>query len=326
MNNILVTGARGLVGSNLVKTLLSITDDKIVCMHTGSLNKTRLQYQGITDDNIVWVQGILQDKDFVERTINNYEITDVYHLAAVSVVRKASRNPIVCFDTNVRGTWNLLEACRTSGTVNRFIGMSSDKAYGEHSELPYKEDFALKAVNTYDASKAMEDILIRTYAYNYGLNAVVARACNIYGPGDFNYSRIIPNSIRRILDGERPIIWKGVNDYIREFVYVQEVVVALIHMCGASVKYRGEAFNIATGDIWSVERMVNEIADIMHSDLRAEIIEKELTFKEIPKQYLDGAKLKEALNVKPGMVFSIRDKGMAKTIDWYTKVFENGVK
>lgn len=318
MNNVLVTGTTGFVGSNIAKRLVKGGKaDRVVGIHLDSLDWHQLSMQGI-DEGITWCNGSLEDQDFLKRVINMYEIDTIFHMAAVSIVRIASRTPTVAWNTNVKGTWNILEAARLSGTVESFVGASSDKAYGVHSVLPYEEHFSLNAVNTYDASKAMEDILIRTYAHNYGLNAVVTRSCNIYGPGDFNFSRIIPNSIRKLLKNESPIIWKGVHKYIREFVYIDDLVQANMVLAENAEKYRGEAFNIATGDIYSVEELVNKIADYMGKDIRVSVVEKELEFKEIPEQYLSPDKI---FSTGWSPKFSLVRGGAEGTIDFYTKVF-----
>lgn len=323
MENVLVTGAAGFVGSNIVARLLLSKEIKtIVGMHIDSLSPARLDFQNISNPNVTWVKGSLEDLDFLDRVINTYEIDTIFHMAAVSVVRKASRNPLVCFKTNIGGTWNILDSARRSKTVKAFVGASSDKAYGEHDELPYKEDFSLKAINTYDASKACEDILIRTFAHNYGLPAVVTRACNIYGPGDFNYSRIIPNSIRKLSNDESPIIWKGVNDYVREFIFINDLVDANLLLATQCEKYRGHAFNIASGDVFRVEDLVNRVGLLMGKSIKASIVEKELEFLEIREQYLSGDKLM-GLGWKPAHTI---DDGLAATIGWYKDVFDLGVK
>ena len=323
MDNILITGITGFVGSNIAKELLRRNNSNVIVgIHLDELSEQRLKHQGI-DKGITWVRGSVEDYKFLERVINMYEITTVFHMSAVSIVRIASRNPLVTFRTNVEGTWNILEASRQSGTVKSFVGASSDKAYGDHAVLPYRETDTLNAVNTYDASKAMEDILIRTYAHNYGLNAVVTRSCNIYGPGDFNYSRIIPNSIRKLINNESPIIWKGVNKYVREFVYIDDLVSANLLLAEKAEEYKGEAFNIATKDIWQVESLINKLSSIMHKTIRASIVEKELEFLEIPEQYLAPDKISKT-GWKP--LYNFEDQGAQYTIDWYKKVFSEGVK
>lgn len=325
-SKILITGATGFVGSQILKNYIHKGNyEVIVCPHISSLNRERLDYQLDTEfaDNVVFTQGNLTDLEFVLRTINAYEIDTVYHMAAESIVRIAKRDPITCFNSNIKATWNLLEASRNSQTVKSFVGASSDKAYGTHNELPYREHFALRALNTYDASKACADILMRSYAHNYGLNVVVTRACNIYGQGDFNYSRIIPNSVRRLLEKKSPIIWKGVHDYVREFVYVDDMVEACILLANKAEELKGQAFNISTQDIWRVEDMVNKICELMNVDIRATVEEKELDFLEIPKQYLDDSKLKN-LGWKPK--FGILQEGLERTVDWYKMVLSKGVR
>lgn len=323
MKRILLTGATGFVGSAIAKIISRDYDyEVLVATHISTLSEDRLEMQG-TDIGVTWVQGSLTDYQFLARTVNAYEIDTIIHMAAESIVRIASRDPLTCFRTNIEGTWNLLEVARQSKTVKAFVGASSDKAYGVHKELPYKEDFSLNAVHTYDASKACADILMRTYAHNYGLPVVVTRGCNIYGPGDFNYSRIIPNSIRRLMEDKSPIIWNGVHNYVREFIHADDVASAILLLTSKAESVRGRAFNLSHGDKWRVEDLVNFIAETMEKPIKVSVVDKELEFLEIPEQYLDGSALAE-LGWKPS--YTIRDGGIESTIDWYLDVFERGIK
>lgn len=329
MKNVLLTGVTGLTGSAVARNLLeNYPQVNIVGVHHGYLSDDRLKYQGIFGKGIFFEKADINNYHRMRELINKYEIDSIIHLAAVTIVRIASRDPLVCFNANVVGTLNLLEAARQSTTVKTFIGATSDKAYGDHEVLPYKEDFAIQPLHTYAGSKGMADILLRTFAHQYDMNICVVRSCNVYGPGDFNYTRIIPNSVRRINDGDQPVIWEGVNEYIREFIYVDDAASAIVAIQeGMELDpdhFKGQAFNLSTGDVWKVEDMVNHIAKVMNSDIRAHIEPVELEFQEIIAQYLDGSKLREYTGWTPK--YTIENGGLENTVRWLQGVFKDGVK
>ncbi len=304
MKNILVTGANGFVGSAL-------------CDRLGGLNKTVVglirdrNYKSRRDtlDNISVVYGDMRDYDIVRYAVSKYEIDTIFHVGAITILKMATEDPMTCYQTNIMGTVNVLEAARECGHVNKIVVASSDKAYGVHENLPYKEDFALLASDPYSTSKSCTDLIAQSYAYTYDLNTSVVRSGNIFGPGDLNKSRIIPGSILRILEGERPVIYSGVGNYKREFMYIDDVLDAYMSVQDRGLK--GEAYNVGGSGFQNIFDTVNIIIEEMGVDIEPQILEKD--FIEIKEQYLDQSKL-EALGWK--CKYDIR-QGIRAAIPWY---------
>lgn len=253
--------------------------------------------------------GDILDFEFLKRIISDYEIELIYHCAAQSIVRIANIHPRYCFEDNIMGTVNILEAVRQINTKIKVVVASSDKAYGEHIHLPYIEDMALQSGDTYSTSKACADLIAQSYFKTYGINVNIVRSANIYGRGDMNLSRLIPNTITKILKKESPVLYSGVIDYMREFVFVDDVCLAYISIAGSGKS--GEAYNVGTGDICRVGDLIGEICQIMEWKKGVEIVEKK--FPEIQTQYLSSEKIK-GIGWIPQ--FSLKD-GLRKTIDWY---------
>ena len=215
--NVLITGINGFVASNLAKNLVG-KGANVVGMLKDISTFNALEELGI-EDKVNVTFGDITDAHAVRRTVNKYEVDACFHLAAMSTVRICSRDPIVAFRTNVEGTWNVLEACRNAKTVKAVVVASTDKCYGVPEKLPYKEGDMLNGLATYDATKACTDIVARSFAYNYNMPISVTRCCNIYGPGDLNLSRIIPNTIRRVVAGKPAMLWNDSAAMVREFIY-----------------------------------------------------------------------------------------------------------
>lgn len=318
MKNILITGIGGFVGGMLAKRLVD-QGYEVTGIVQDQRKYDNLAYLGIRD-KVNTCRGSVTDYEFVARLLNQYSIDTVFHLAAVSIVRHAAQHPTTCFEANIKGTWTVLEACRIHGGAKAILVASSDKAYGEHKTLPYTEDFALKACHTYDASKACEDIIGRTYAVNYDLPVVVSRSSNIYGPGDFNFSRIIPNTIRRALHDESPIIWKGVHDYVREFIYIEDVIDAMLALVKHIGTTKGEAYNFAGLEHAKVYDIVRGLLDAMgKQSLEIKTPEREGMFLEIKEQYMNGDKIHKATGWLPKVNLN---KGLGETIRWYEKLYK----
>ena len=241
---------------------------------------------------------------------------DDSHLAAQAIVGTANKSPISTFETNIKGTWNVLEACRQLGT-KRTIAASSDKAYGEHEKLPYKEEFCLSGLTPYEASKSCTDILARTYAKTYGLPIAVTRCGNIYGGGDLNWSRIIPGTIRSVLNNERPII-RSDGTLIRDYIYILDVVNAYIIITEQldRKEVAGEAFNLGTKMPLSVLELVKKIITLTQRKIEPQILNE--VKNEIRAQYLDWAKAKRILGWEP--MYSL-DEGLKETLQWYREFF-----
>lgn len=310
MSNILVTGANGFVGSAICDRLLKMNKTVV-----GLVRDRNYKSRRDILDNISVVYGDLRDYDIVRYAVSKYEIDTIFHVGAITILKMATADPKTCFQTNLMGTVNVLEAARECGHVNKVVVSSSDKAYGVHENLPYREDFALLASDPYSTSKSCTDLLAQSYAYTYGLNTSIIRSGNIFGPGDLNKSRIIPGSILRILNGERPVIYQGVGSYKREFMYIDDVVNAYMFVQDRGLK--GEAYNIGGAGFLNIFDTVKIVIEEMGVDIEPQILEKD--FIEIKEQYLDPTKLQ---NLGWECKFEIR-KGIEAAIPWYKEYHKN---
>ena len=306
-----VTGGTGLLGGWLVRQLLDAGAD-VVCVVRDWVPQSDLVQSNL--DKVKIVRGDVRDQELLERVLGEYEIDTVFHLAAQTIVGIANRNPVSTFETNVGGTWLLLEACRRSPTVNQIVLASSDKAYGDHDHLPYDEDTPLSGQHPYDVSKSCADLIARTYAVTYGLPVVTTRCGNFYGGGDLNWNRIVPGTIRSVLRSQRPII-RSDGKYIRDYFYVEDGAAAYILLAeklAESPELHGQAFNFSNEIQVTVSELVDKILELMGSDLKPEILNQ--ASNEIRHQYLSAAKARKALNWRP--LFSL-DEGLQQTISWY---------
>jgi CDP-glucose 4,6-dehydratase len=264
------------------------------------------------------VRGDVRDQELLERTLGEYEIISVFHLAAQTTVGVANRNPVSTFDVNIRGTWTLLEACRRSPRVQQIVMASSDKAYGDQEVLPYDEKTPLQGRHPYDASKSCADLIGQTYARTYGLSVAITRCGNFYGGGDLNWNRIVPGTIRSILRGERPVI-RSDGSYVRDYFYVEDGAAAytlLIEQLAARPELRGEAFNFSNELQITVLQLVEKILAAMSSNLEPDV-RNEAT-NEIKSQYLDATKARKVLNWSPSFTL---EAGLQSTIQWYKQYF-----
>ena len=307
-----VTGATGLVGSWLVSSLVAAGAD-VVCLVRDRVPQSGLVRTGAIE-GVKVVAGDLRDGATLERALGEYEIDTVLHLAAQTTVGVANLNPLSTFETNIGGTWALLEACRRTPTVKQVVVASSDKAYGDQEQLPYHEGMPLQGRHPYDVSKSCTDLIARTYAATYGLPVAITRCGNFYGGGDLNWNRIVPGTIRSILRGQCPII-RSDGNYVRDYFYVEDgvaVYLLLAECLAARPELRGEAFNFSNESQVTVLELVNRILELMGSDLRPEI--RNEASNEIRRQYLSAAKAREQLGWAP--LFTL-DEGLRKTIAWY---------
>ena len=312
-----VTGATGLVGGWLVRRLLDLGTD-VICLVRDWVPQSELVHTRLIEQVKV-VRGDVREQAFLERALGEYEIDTVFHLAAQTIVGIANRNPVSTFETNVQGTWALLEACRRSPTVKQIVVASSDKAYGDQEKLPYDEDAPLQGQHPYDVSKSCADLIAQTYAVTYGLPVVITRCGNFYGGGDLNWNRIVPGTIRSILRGERPII-RSDGSYIRDYFYVEDGAVAytlLAERLAENPDLRGEPFNFSNELQVTVLELVQRILAVAGSDLQPDI-RNEAT-GEIRHQYLSTAKAREQLGWTP--LFGL-EEGLRRTIDWYCDYFK----
>ncbi len=323
-NRILVTGAGGFVGSWLARALAD-GGAAVVCMLRDKPRLAALSALGMEDRvDIVW--GDTTDFHVVERVVNEYEVRMCYHLAAQPIVGIAHRSPRATFDANIRGTWNILEACRQSGFVEGVVVASSDKAYGDHERLPYTEDFTLDGLYPYDASKACADVLARCYHHTYGLPVVVARMANIYGGGDFNFSRLIPGTIRSILAGKDPAM-RSDGTPERDYVFVDDAVrgyMLLADKVRTDPSIAGQAFNFGTGSATSALHLVELVIRLSGE---AGIVPRPRSAPglqgEIDRQSLDASKAERLLGWRPLTGLA---EGLAMTIEWYRTYFGSAGK
>ena len=313
-----VTGGTGLVGSWLVRRLIDAGAD-IVCLVRDWVPQSELVRAKLIDQVKV-VRGDVRDRETLERTLGEYEIDTVIHLAAQTIVTIANRNPISTFETNIAGTWNVLEACRRSPRVKQIVIASSDKAYGDQEVLPYDESTPLQGQHPYDVSKSAADLIANTYAVSFDLPVAITRCGNFYGGGDLNWNRIIPGTIRSILRGQNPVI-RSDGNYIRDYFYVEDGAAAymlLAEKLAERPELKGEAFNFSNEIQVTVREIIERILKALKSDLRPDI-KNEVT-NEIRHQYLSAEKARRVLNWHP--LFSL-DEGLKKTIEWYRKFFND---
>lgn len=307
-----VTGATGLVGGWLVRRLVESGAD-VVCLVRDWVPQSELLRDRLIDQ-VKIVRGDVLDQRLLERTLGEYEIATVIHLAAQTIVTIANRNPISTFDTNIGGTWTLLEACRRSPTVGQIILASSDKAYGDHSSLPYDEGTPLQGKHPYDVSKSCADLIAQAYASTYDLPVAITRCGNFYGGGDLNWNRIVPGTIRSILRGNRPII-RSDGKYIRDYFYVEDGAAAymlLAEKLEEKEDLRGQAFNLSNEIHVTTLEIVEMILRLMNSDHKPDILNE--ASNEIRHQYLSAVKARKILGWQP--LFSL-EEGLRRTIEWY---------
>ena len=312
----LVTGATGLLGGWLVRRLLEMDAD-IVCLVRDWVPQSELFNARLTEQ-VKSVRGDVVDQKLLERVLGEYEIDTVFHLAAQTIVGIANRNPISTFETNIRGTWALLEACRRSPRIRSVVMASSDKAYGDQELLPYSEDTPLAGRYPYDVSKSCADLLAQSYAISYGLPVAITRCGNFYGGGDLNWNRVVPGTIRSVLRGQRPII-RSDGQFVRDYFYIEDAVAAYALLAEGLANGKnllGEAFNFSNETPVSVIDLVDRILQLMDTDLQP-IIRNEAS-NEIRRQYLDASKSRKLLNWKPA--FDL-DEGLKRTIAWYKEYF-----
>ncbi len=314
---VLVTGATGLVGGWLVRRLLN-SGAFVVCLVRDWAPQSDLIRSGLFE-RVVSVRGDIRDQGVIERTLGEYEIDTVIHLAAQTIVGIANRNPISTFESNVQGTWVLLEACRRAPCVKQIVVASSDKAYGEHHKLPYAEDGPLQGRHPYDVSKSCADLIAQTYAHTYRMPIAITRCGNFYGGGDRNWNRIVPGTIRSLYRGEAPVI-RSNGQFVRDYFYVEDGAAAymlLAEKLAESTELYGQAFNFSNEIQITVFDLVNRVTKIMGSSLVPSVLNQ--ASNEIPHQYLDAGKARKMLNWFP--LFTL-EEGLQLTVAWYREFLE----
>ena len=314
---VLVTGATGLLGGWLTRRLIE-NGASVVALVRDWVPASEFVREGLASKVNV-VRGGLASPYLLDRALGEYEVEVVFHLAAQTIVSIANRNPLSTFESNVRGTWNLLEACRRSPKVKSVVIASSDKAYGEQKILPYKEDMPLQGQHPYDVSKSCADLIAQSYAHTFGVPVAITRCGNFYGGGDLNWNRVVPGTIRSIIRGQRPII-RSDGKYVRDYFYIEDGAAAymlLAERLFEDSELGGEAFNFSNEAQISVLDLVNSILAKMESKLKPEI--QNQVSNEIRHQFLSAERARTELKWSP--MFTL-DEGLEKTIAWYREALK----
>jgi len=311
---VLVTGAQGFVGSWLAERLLD-QGARVVVPRRDEPAETRFRSEGVEERCDV-VRADLTELDSLLRVFTEYEVRWVFHLAAQTIVGTANRAPLSTFEANVRGTYTLLEACRLAGAVERVVVASTDKAYGATDRLPYREDAPLRPVWPYDVSKACADLIGRSYATSFGLPVAVTRLANVYGGGDLNWSRIVPDTCRALARGERPVV-RSDGTPERDYLYVDDAVDAYLAVAQSldRPELHGRAWNAGRGEPISVLELVRRLIAISGGAVEPDVRGAGTPPGEIDRQYLDSTAIREELGWVPRVEL---DEGLRRTWDWYS--------
>jgi CDP-glucose 4,6-dehydratase len=315
---VLVTGAQGFVGAWLAERLL----DEGACVVVPRRDvdpESRFRSEGIEERCHV-VACDLADYQSLLRVVAEHDVRAVFHLAAQTIVGTARRSPLSTFESNVRGTWNLLEACRVAGGVERIVVASSDKAYGAQDELPYREGSPLTPLYPYDVSKAVADMIARSYAATWGLPVAVTRLANVYGGGDLNWSRVVPDTCRALAAGERPVIRSDGNPE-RDYLYVEDAVDAYLTVAASldREELRGRAWNAGWGEPVAVRELVGRLIRASGRDVEPDVRGTGTPAAEIDRQYLDSRAIRDELGWAPRVPL---DEGLERTWRWYERRLE----
>ncbi len=314
---VLVTGGTGLLGPWLIKKLLAYQAEVFVLIRDFTPNS--LFFTESLNTQVSIVQGDLNDFFLLQRVLNECNIDTVFHLGAQAIVGYANRSPISTFVSNIEGTWNILEACRISPWIKRIIVASSDKAYGEHKTLPYTEEAPLQGRHPYDVSKSCADLLAQSYYHTYKLPVCVTRCGNFFGGGDLHFNRIIPGTIKAVLENETPII-RSDGTFVRDYIFVKDVVDAYLTLAEQMEEKQllGECFNFSTDTPFTVITIVDLILSLMNMSHIKPIIQNKAS-NEIPAQHLSSQKARSLLGWNHS--YGVR-QGLLETITWYKQYFD----
>jgi CDP-glucose 4,6-dehydratase len=313
---VFITGANGFVGSWVARALVD-AGAQVIALVRDQTARGGLELQGIAG-KVTQVSGDLGDAALLHRVINEYAVDTCFHLAAQAIVGVSNRSPVSTFETNIRGTWNLLEACRNVSTVTRCVVASSDKAYGRQEQLPYRETDTLNGIYPYDASKVCTDILARSYFVSFGLPVAVTRCANVYGGGDLNFSRLVPDSLRSVLQDQRPVL-RSDGTPTRDYIYAADAAFAYLTLAEQldRKEIQGEAFNFGSGQPISALELVQRIIKLSGREHLEPLIKGSSALRgEIDAQYLASDKSREHLGWQPRYTL---DQGLSETIDWYSR-------
>ena len=315
----LVTGAQGFIGSWLSQRLLD-EGARVVALRRDFDPEARFRTEGV-EERCTIVLADLQDHASLVRVLNEHDVGSVFHLAAQTIVATANRSPLSTYEANVRGSYNLLEACRAVGAVGdpieRVVVASSDKAYGSHEQLPYREDLALTPEYPYDVSKACTDMIARSYALTYELPVAVTRLANVYGGGDLNWSRVVPDSCRALVKRKRPVI-RSDGTPQRDYIHVDDAIGAYLAVAESLDRpdLRGRAWNAGAGAPLSVLEIVTRLARAAGLELEPDVQGTGTPHGEIDRQFLDSTAIREELGWAPVVGL---EEGLARTYDWYER-------
>jgi CDP-glucose 4,6-dehydratase len=290
--------------------------DDVVVLSRSDLAGSRFDAEGFRE-RCTLVEGSLTDIDSLRRALEAHDVTEVFHLGAQTQVGLANRSPLGTWETNIRGTYSLLEALRERGGVERVVVASSDKAYGSHEDLPYREDYALQPSYPYDVSKAATDMIARSYAATYDMPVAVTRLANVYGPGDVNWARVIPDTARALVRGERPVI-RSDGTPERDYIYVEDAADAYLAVAGSldDPAQRGRAWNAGSGTPLSVLEVVRRLIAVSGRDVEPDVQGTGVPHGEIDRQYLDPTAMQWELGWSPKWDL---DAGLAVTWEWYER-------
>ncbi|HWX56737.1 MAG TPA: NAD-dependent epimerase/dehydratase family protein [Verrucomicrobiae bacterium] len=315
--SVLITGATGLLGGWLTKRLLT-HGASVTAVVRDWVPQAEIVRKGVLE-HVNVARGDVTDQEFVERVLGEYEVQTVFHLAAQTVVGIANVNPVSTLESNVRGTWSVLEACRRSPRVQAIVTASSDKAYGAQPVLPYSENMPLQGRHPYDVSKSCADLIAQSYAHTFNLPVAITRCGNFYGGGDLNWNRIVPGTIRSVLRNERPVI-RSDGKFVRDYLYVEDGSAAYMLLAEHLTKdpgLRGSAFNFSTETPITVLELANKILEKMGSGLKPEV-RNEANY-EIREQFLSAKLARERLRWKPEFAL---DEGLKRAITWYEELLK----
>ena len=315
--NVFVTGASGIVGYWLTDYLHSIGAEVTIYMRDFVPKSSLIKSNIFSSVNVV--TGQLEDYLNIKRALNEYETEIVFHLGAQTIVETANRSPLGTFNSNIVGTWNVIEACRNSKLVNGIVVASSDKAYGSSKKLPYTEDMPLAGEYPYDVSKSCSDLIAQSYAHTYSMPIAIARCGNTYGGNDLNFNRIVPGTIKSLLHNQQPVI-RSDGTFKRDYIYVKDVVSSYIALAENlhRKEIQGQSFNFGNDKPVKVIEIVKLIQSLMKKEsIKPSILNK--AKGEIKEQYLNSKKARRLLNWSPRYTLG---NGLKETIEWYRNFFK----
>jgi CDP-glucose 4,6-dehydratase len=313
---VLFTGAQGFIGSWVAERLLD-EGAEVLVLDRPAAELSRFRLRGL-DERCTPVSADLQELDSLSRVVEDHGVQAVFHLAAATIVGSTASKPLSTYEVNIRGTWNLLEACRLAAEPPaRIVVASTDKAYGTHEDLPYREDSALQPRFPYDTSKACADMIARSYAHAFGLPVAVTRFGNVFGGGDANFSRLIPGTIRALLAGERPEI-RSDGKMERDFLYAEDAVTAYLAVAGSldRPELHGRAWNASIGRPVSVLEVVKRLMAIAGREDEPDVRGAGTPHGEISRQWLDCSAISEHLHWTPAWDL---EQGLETTYRWYAQ-------